>query len=68
MTHRGTQEQSWAGLPPSGRSIEAIGIDIFTVREGRITELWHSADHLDVAWQLGGRLTPKEPAPKEQVQ
>lgn len=60
ITYRATQELPWAGLPASGRSFETPGIDIFTIRDGRIVELWHSADHYDMAVQLGGRLAPKD--------
>ncbi|MBW3668490.1 MAG: ester cyclase [Actinobacteria bacterium] len=58
VTYRGTQTKPWAGLPASGKTFEVIGIDIFTVRDGRITELWHAADHYDMAVQLGGKLAP----------
>ena len=58
VTYRGTQRAPWAGLPTSGKSFEGIGIDIFTIDAGRVIELWHSADHYDMAVQLGGRLTP----------
>lgn len=63
VTYRGTQALAWAGLPATGRSFEVPGIDIFQVRAGRIVDLWHSVDHLDMADQLGGRLTPKDLEP-----
>ena len=47
-----------AGLPASGKTFTGIGIDIFTVRDGRITDSWHAAYHYDMAVQLGGRLAP----------
>jgi len=56
VTYRGTQHRSWAGLPSKGRSFEGVGIDLFTIVDGRISELWHAADHYDMAVQLGGRL------------
>ena len=58
VTYRGTHTRPWAGLPASGRTFDGVGIDIFTVRDGRITELWHAADHYDMAVQLGGTIAP----------
>lgn len=58
VTYRGTQNGTWAGIPPLGKTFEVIGIDIFRVRAGRIVELWHAVDHYDMAVQLGGRITP----------
>lgn len=62
VTYRGTQAAPWAGLPVSGRSFEAVGIDLFRIADGRIVELWHATDHLEVVLQLGGRIAPGEPA------
>lgn len=58
VTYRGTQAQPWAGLPATGRSYEGLGLDIFTVRDGRIVEHWHCADHYDLVVQLGGKVVP----------
>ena len=60
VTYRGTQALAWAGIPATGRSFEVLGIDIFRTRDGRIIDFWHSADHLEVAEQIGGTLAPKE--------
>ena len=61
VTYTGTQRLSWAGLPATGRSFKVVGIDIFRVRDGRIVELWHSADHYEMAAQLGAKLVPGDP-------
>lgn len=60
VTYRGTHTKQWAGLPASGKKFEVVGIDIFTVRDGRISDLWHAADHYDMAVQLGGKIAPAE--------
>jgi steroid delta-isomerase-like uncharacterized protein len=60
VTYRGTQREPCWGVPPTGRSFEVIGIDIFRVQEGRIVELWHSVDHLQLAFQIGAKLVPKD--------
>ena len=60
VTYRGTHSAgTWAGLPASGRTFEGLGLDVFTVRDGRIVEHWHSADHYDMVVQLGGRVVPQ---------
>ncbi len=60
VTYTGTQVLPWAGLPASNKATKVIGIDIFRVVDGRITELWHSADHLELAIQLGGKIVEGE--------
>lgn len=60
VTYRGTHRGAWAGLPATGRPVSALGLDVFTVRDGRIVEHWHSTDHYDLVVQLGGKVVPKE--------
>ena len=60
VTYRGTQALPWAGLPATGRTFEGLGLDVFTIRDGRIVEHWHSADHYDMVVQLGGKVVPQE--------
>lgn len=59
VTYRGTQHLPWAGLPATGRTASVLGIDVFRVVDGQITELWHSTDHLVFAMELGARLVLK---------
>lgn len=58
VTYRGTHQAPWAGLPATGRAFSAVGLDVFTVRDGRIVEHWHSTDHYDLVVQLGGKVVP----------
>ena len=60
VTYSGTQETDWFGLPAMSKSFTTIGIDIFTIQDGQITELWHATDHLDLVLQLGGKVVPGE--------
>ena len=55
VTYRGTQHRPFATIPP-GKSFECVGLDLFTVRDERIVNLWHAVDHYDMAVQLGGKL------------
>ena len=48
-THRGTL----AGVPGSGARVSVTGINIFRVTDGRIAEMWVSADDLGELRQIG---------------
>ena len=58
VTYRGVHQAAWAGLPPTGKAFQGLGIDVFTVRDGRIAEHWHATDHYEMVVQLGGRIVP----------
>jgi predicted ester cyclase len=58
VTYSGTQVLDWFGLPAKSADFKTIGIDIFNVDGGRVRELWHSTDHLDLVLQLGGKVVP----------
>lgn len=61
VTYSGTHTGgTFAGLPATGASFEALGLDVFTVRDGRIADHWHSTDHYDLVLALGGKVVPKE--------
>jgi predicted ester cyclase len=60
VTYRGTHRGTLWGLQPTGAQTEAVGIDLFRVESGRIIELWHAVDHLQLVLQLGGTVRPKE--------
>ena len=50
---RGTQEGSFQGQAPTGRTVEWRGINIFRVECGRIAEAWSEMDTLRLREQLG---------------
>ena len=52
-THRATQTGEFAGIPPTGKTVEVGGIEILRVRDGRIAEFWHMDDFLSLFQQLG---------------
>ncbi len=60
VTYRGTHANTWAGLPATGREFAQHGLDLFTVRDGRIVEHWHSTDHYEMVVSLGGKIVPAE--------
>ena len=49
----GTQQGEFMGLPASGKQISMIGVYIFRVADGKITDLWGTADSLGMMQQLG---------------
>lgn len=41
------------GLEPSGKRLEFQAIDIYRIKEGKITDNWHIEDNLSLFQQLG---------------
>jgi steroid delta-isomerase-like uncharacterized protein len=52
-TFRGTHQGALFGIPPTGKPIEAMAIDIHRIENGQIVETWHVEDWLTVFAQLG---------------
>jgi steroid delta-isomerase-like uncharacterized protein len=62
FTFRGTNNGDYFGIPSTGKPVTMRFIEIFTVRDGQIAEIWHVANVLDVMQQLG--FLPKSGLPK----
>ncbi len=60
VTYRGTHRGTLWGLEATGAETEVVGIDLFRVQSGRIIELWHAVDHLQLVLQLGGTVKSKQ--------
>lgn len=58
VTYRGTHSGTLWGLEATGAQTEVVGVDLFRVKDGRITELWHAVDHLELVLQVGGVVKP----------
>lgn len=56
-TFRGTHQGELLGIPPTGKPIEAMAIDIHRIEDGRIAETWHVEDYRTVFAQIGVVLT-----------
>lgn len=54
-THRGTM----MGISPTNRKVEATGISIHRIADGKIAETWNNYDALGIFQQLGA--IPDEP-------
>ena len=52
-------------LPPTGRTVEVAGMDIFVVDDDRVTAVWALADHLTLLVEAGAvsRLPALTPGP-----
>lgn len=53
FTARGIHKGPFMGLPPTGKSITMIGIEIFRIENGKIAELWGEANMFGLMQQLG---------------
>jgi steroid delta-isomerase-like uncharacterized protein len=53
FTARGVHGGEFMGIPPTGKEIAMTGIEIFRLRDGKITELWGEANLMGLMQQLG---------------
>jgi steroid delta-isomerase-like uncharacterized protein len=53
FTARGVHKGEFMGLPPTGKPIVMTGIEIFRLKNGKITELWGEANLMGLMHQLG---------------
>lgn len=60
-TITGTHEGDFQGIAPTGKKIEARGVQIARFEDGKIAERWGSSDELGILKQLGANL----PRPRE---
>jgi steroid delta-isomerase-like uncharacterized protein len=52
-TNAGTHSGPFLGIPPTDRSFDIAGIDIYRIENGRMAEHWHVVDQLTMLQQLG---------------
>lgn len=50
---RGTHEGPFAGIEPTGRSVEVQGLNLYRIEDGEIAEMWIQVDQLGLLEQLG---------------
>jgi len=51
--HTGTLETPLGPVPPTGRLVTVTGLDVFTLRDGRVAEIWAVADMLGLLISAG---------------
>jgi steroid delta-isomerase-like uncharacterized protein len=59
-TIRGTQQGSLGPIPPTGKRVEFVGVNIFRLASGKIVEIWNHRDDLRLYQQLGVRPAPPQ--------
>jgi steroid delta-isomerase-like uncharacterized protein len=57
---RGTHRGELNGIPPTGREIEAEGLTIFGIEDGRIAEVWTQMDLVHMMQQMGVMPEPAQ--------
>ncbi len=57
-TVTGTHKGHFHGISPTGKSIEARGMQIAQFEDGRISERWGSSDELGILKQIGATTIP----------
>ena len=50
---QGTQLGTYRGVPPTGKPVTYVVVNIHRLRDGKIIEGWRVVDRLDIAHQLG---------------
>ncbi len=58
MTNRATHRGTYRGIPATGKRVEFAAIWIFRIADGKIAEVWRSADDLGRVVQIGGKIVP----------
>lgn len=59
-TASGMHQGDLFGVPPTGKSVQVTGIDIFRVAGGQLAELWQNWDQLGMLQQVGAIPAPAE--------
>jgi predicted ester cyclase len=59
-TASGMHQGDLFGVPPTGKSVQVTGIDIFRVAGGQLAELWQNWDQLGMLQQVGAIPAPAQ--------
>lgn len=57
-TNHGTHAADWMGVPATGASVSARGVDIHLMRDGRLAEHWDVVDVSDFLLRTGALRLP----------
>jgi len=52
VSYRGTHQGAFRGIPPTGKQIAVMGINIFRIANGKLVEHWSLTDRLAVLQQM----------------
>ncbi len=53
VSYRGTHQGAFMGIPPTGKQITGMGINIFRITNGKLVEHWGLSDRISALRQLG---------------
>jgi steroid delta-isomerase-like uncharacterized protein len=53
VSYRGTHHGAFMGIPPTGKPITVMGINIFRIANGKMVEHWGLTDRITALRQLG---------------
>jgi steroid delta-isomerase-like uncharacterized protein len=53
VSYRGTHQGAFRGIPPTGKQIAVMGINIFRIANGKLVEHWGLTDRLAGLQQVG---------------
>jgi predicted ester cyclase len=58
VTASGTHQVAIMGVAPTGNQVTFSQIDVWRVKEGKITDVWHNFANADILLQIGYQLVP----------
>ena len=58
VTVSGTHQAEFMGVAPTGNKMTFSIIDIWRVKDGKITDVWHNSPSADILQQIGYKLVP----------
>jgi predicted ester cyclase len=53
VSYRGTHQGAFMGIPPTGKQVTGMGINIFRIANGKMVEHWGLTDRISALRQLG---------------
>jgi predicted ester cyclase len=53
VSYRGTHQGAFMGIPPTGKQVTGMGINIFRIVNGKLVEHWGLTDRISALRQLG---------------
>jgi steroid delta-isomerase-like uncharacterized protein len=58
-TAQGTNTGEMMGMPPTGKTFKATGMNMFRINDGKVAEVWTNFDDMGMMQQLGIIPTPE---------
>ncbi len=55
-TMEGTNLGQWGNISPTGKRARFSGVNIFRIRDGKVTEIWNHRDDLGLMQQVGAPI------------